>query len=257
MRRIESGLWRQGVTRIAGVDEVGVGPMAGPVVAAAVVFPRGAAIDGVDDSKRLEPEVRQLLDVEIRARAEGLGIGVASVGEIDRLNVYHAALLAMRRAVDALDFEPEHVLVDARTIPGISAPQDPITRGDTRSFSIAAASIVAKVYRDRLMTELEGVYPGYGFARHKGYCSPEHQAAVRALGPSPIHRRSYDFISELTGAYDGEFYRLQAEVGGLGTPAELKAWEERLDELAVRIPARAVRKLRALARRREERMGWY
>jgi ribonuclease HII len=256
MRRIEAGLWSAGIARVVGVDEVGVGPMAGPVVAAAVVFPPGTAIAGVDDSKRLDPERRQVLDVEIRGRAECVAIGMASVEEIDRMNVYHAALVAMRRAVEGLAFAPDHVLVDARTIPGISAPQEALTQGDTRSFSIAAASIVAKVYRDGLMSEMADRYPGYGFERHKGYCSPEHQEAVRTLGPCPIHRRSYDFVRELTGGYDVAFYRLQTSASSLRTSAEFEEWEARLELLAERIPHRATRKLRARALRHAVRMGW-
>src|SRR5437899_1428886 len=146
MLNFERLLWRSGVRHIAGVDEVGVGPLAGPVIAAAVVFEPGTTIAGVDDSKRLDAPTREKLAADIRAKAIGVGIGSASVAEIDRINIYQAGLLAMRRAVEALPVTPQHVLVDARTIPGIVMPQNPFTKGDGINFSIAAASIVAKTH---------------------------------------------------------------------------------------------------------------
>src|SRR5215471_7115810 len=178
MRYFEKLLWKSGVRDIAGVDEVGVGPLAGPVVAAAVIFPPETDIAGVDDSKRLEPEIRTTLASEIRAKASGVGLGMASVEEIDALNIYHASLLAMRRAVEALPQRPQHVLVDARTIPGVDIPQNTFNKGDGINFSIAASSIVAKVERDRMMEGLDREYPGYGFAAHKGYGTPEHREAL-------------------------------------------------------------------------------
>ena len=155
-------LWRAGLERIAGVDEVGIGPMAGPVVAAAVVFPPGAWIDGVDDSKRLDPDLRESLELQIRGAASGVGVGVVRSEEVDRLNVYHAGLEAMRLAVESLPMPPQHILVDSRTIPELSQPQNSFNNGDGINFSIACASIVAKVYRDRLMNAMDRTYPGYG-----------------------------------------------------------------------------------------------
>ena len=178
MRHFEQLLWKSGVRDIAGVDEVGVGPLAGPVVAAAVMFPPGTDIAGVDDSKRLDAGTRARLAMEIRAKASGIGVGMASVEEIDRLNIYHAALLAMRRAVEALPRRPQHVLVDARTVPGVEIPQNPFNKGDGINFTIAAASIIAKTERDRMMEALDRDYPGYGFASHKGYGTPEHREAL-------------------------------------------------------------------------------
>ena len=201
MLNFERVLWKSGIQSIAGVDEVGVGPLAGPVVAAAVVFPPGTELAGIDDSKRLDPEQRVKMEAAIRRSAAAIGIGSADVDEIDRLNIYHAALLAMRRAVEALPSAPQHLLIDARTIPGVSIPQNSFFKGDGINFSIAAASIVAKTYRDRLMEELEKTYPGYGFAQHKGYGTPEHQAAIRGLGPCPIHRMSFPVIRELCGEF--------------------------------------------------------
>jgi len=195
--RVELGLWEAGITRVAGVDEAGVGPLAGPVVAAAVVFAPGAALRGVDDSKRLTPTRRTALEAEIRALALGVGVGIVDVSDIDRLNIYRAALEAMRRAVLALPVSPDHVLVDARRIPDITAPQTALVHGDARSFSIAAASIVAKVTRDRLMHDLDARYPEYGFRDHMGYGTPQHLAAIDRHGPCPAHRRSFAPVREL------------------------------------------------------------
>jgi ribonuclease HII len=187
----ERELWESGVLRVAGVDEVGVGPLAGPVVAAAVVFPVGTGVRGVNDSKQLEPIRRLTLAHEIRAAALGWAVARVEPSEIDEINIYHAALEAMRRAVSALAPAPERVLVDARTIPGIETPQEKWIRGDARCHAIAAASILAKTARDAWMEEYDHAYPGYGFAEHKGYSTAQHRAAVRRLGPSPIHRRSF------------------------------------------------------------------
>jgi ribonuclease HII len=195
--RVERDLWRAGVTRVAGVDEVGVGPLAGPVVAAAVIVPEGMGLRGVDDSKTLSAARREGLAVEITARALGVGIGVVEVADIDRLNIYRAALEAMRRAVLALPCPPEHVVVDARRIPDLDVPQTALIHGDARSFSVAAASIVAKVSRDRMMRELDALYPQYGFGANMGYGTPGHLAAIDRHGPSPVHRRSFAPVREL------------------------------------------------------------
>jgi ribonuclease HII len=180
-----------GMRCIAGVDEVGVGPLAGPVVAAAVVLPDDARLPGLDDSKRVDARARERLAAAIHAQAIAVAIGEVEPGEIDRLNIFRATLLAMGRAVAALGATPDHVLVDARTIPGLAVPQTAIIHGDALDASIAAASIVAKVHRDALMRKLETVYPGYGFARNVGYPTPEHLAALARRGPSPIHRHSF------------------------------------------------------------------
>lgn len=195
--RVERGLWRTGLTKIAGVDEVGVGPLAGPVLAAAVVLPEGLSLRGVDDSKKLTAALRMELAVKIHAHALGVGIGIVEVEDIDRLNIYRAAIEAMRRAVLALPILPEHVVVDARHIPGLTIPQTPLVDGDARSYSIAAASIVAKVARDRMMCELDQLYPEYGFRDHMGYGTPQHLAAIARYGPSPIHRRSFTPVRQL------------------------------------------------------------
>ncbi|MXX23233.1 MAG: ribonuclease HII [Rhodospirillales bacterium] len=179
-----------GCLRVCGVDEVGRGPWAGPVVAAAVILDRDWDADGVDDSKRLTAAARIQLRREIEAHAE-IGTGQASVYEIDRLNILNATLLAMRRAVTALARAPECALVDGNRLPDLLCPAQAVTRGDARSLSIAAASIVAKVKRDRLMARLAREFPGYGWERNAGYGTPEHAAALERLGVSPHHRRSF------------------------------------------------------------------
>lgn len=171
-----------------------MGPLAGPVVAAAVVLPAEPFVPGIKDSKLLTPSVRERLDRGIRNVALGIGIGVVEVAEIDRINIYQAGLKAMRLAVAELPIEPRHVLVDARTIPGLTCPQTAFIKGDALVYSIAAASIVAKVHRDRLMRDLEEQYPGYGFARHVGYATAQHREAIRRLGPCPAHRRSFTLL---------------------------------------------------------------
>jgi ribonuclease HII len=189
--RYERKLWREGAQAVAGVDEAGVGPMAGPVVAAAVIFDQEVFIKGVNDSKQLTPERREALFPAIRERAIAVGIGMASPGEIDQLNIFWATMAASERALHALGRIPDHVLVDGRLIPELKLPQTKIVGGDRKSFCIAAASIIAKVTRDRMMAEYDAEYPEFGFAQHKGYCTADHFAALERLGPTPIHRRSF------------------------------------------------------------------
>ena len=197
MLSLERALAERGRVTIAGVDEAGLGPLAGPVVAAAVVLGDAAGIVSIDDSKKLDEKKRLLLEPRIRERAAAFAIGMASVAEVDQWNVHQAGLLAMRRAVEGLAIRPDHVLVDARRIPGINMEQSAHIRGDSLSLSIAAASILAKVHRDHLMDELDRQYPGYGLARHKGYGTAEHQEALRRLGASPVHRLSYQAVRDL------------------------------------------------------------
>lgn len=250
MLNFERVLWGAGIEHIAGVDEVGMGPLAGPVIAAAVVFPPHTDLDGIDDSKKLDAPQRLEADRRIRETALGIGIGRVDVAEIDAVNIYHAGLLAMRRAVEALPMRPQHVLVDARTIPGVDVPQNRFNKGDGIDFSIAAASIVAKVHRDALMDELAREHPGYGFERHKGYCTPEHQDAIRRLGPCPIHRTSFAFLRELRGEYSGLFYEIKQRLDAAGTPAELKAIEHELDACRSALSESEQRKLRLVLSRR-------
>jgi len=191
LSRFEDRLLSQGFQAIAGVDEAGVGPLAGPVVASAVILSAGYRLRELDDSKRLSEERRNLLAAHIRDDAVAWSIGVVEVAEIDRLNIYHASLEAMRRAVEALAVRPDYLLVDARTVPGCNLPQEGIVGGDGLSASIAAASILAKTTRDALMVQLDRLYPGYGLATHKGYPTATHLRAIRERGVLPIHRRSF------------------------------------------------------------------
>jgi ribonuclease HII len=187
----ESAAWRRGISRLAGVDEAGRGPLAGPVVAAAVVLAPGARIAGVDDSKRLLPEERQRLFDLIQERAVGVGVGIVDHLTIDRINILQATRLAMGQALGALGMEPELVLTDFVTVPGLRCPQRNLVEGDRRSASVAAASIIAKVTRDRIMEEADRKYPMYGFGRHKGYGTPEHRIALEQHGPCALHRRTF------------------------------------------------------------------
>ena len=186
----ERALIAEGHLRIAGVDEVGRGPLAGPVTAAAVILNPGDIPNGVNDSKKLTSAARRVLADRISASAE-MSIAHASVAEIDTLNILRATHQAMLRALNQLTPNPDHVLVDGLPVPVIQLPQTAIVRGDSLSYSIAAASIIAKVTRDRLMLDYDTRYPGYGFAKHKGYGTASHLKAIQHLGPCPIHRRSF------------------------------------------------------------------
>ncbi len=192
--RMERTLWKAGLLRIVGVDEVGVAPTCGAVVAAAIIIkPNSRPIPGVRDSKLLSSGQRERLAPEIRRRAVALGIGAASVAEIDQLNIYHATHLAMRRAIARLGGH-DHVLVDGNRIAGFEThvgPYTAIVDGDAISYSIACASVVAKVVRDRMMAGLAARYPGYGWERNQGYATLEHRQAIRRLGLTPFHRRSF------------------------------------------------------------------
>lgn len=176
---------------VAGIDEAGRGPLAGPVIAAAVILDPARPIAGLADSKTLRPKAREVLDQEIRNKALAWALGRAEVKEIDRLNILRAALLAMRRAVLALPVQPSYAWVDGRDRPALPCPVEAIVRGDSTIASISAASILAKVARDREMEELDRLYPGYGFAQHKGYPTRSHLAVIIKHGVSPVHRRSF------------------------------------------------------------------
>lgn len=199
MLEFESSYWARGVLEVAGVDEAGMSPLAGPVFAAAVILPPGWKLAGVDDSKKLDPATRERLAARIRETALAWAIGRAEVEEIDALNIYRAGLLAMRRAVEGLTRTPQALLIDARRIPEMPFEQVAIVKGDARSLSIAAASILAKTARDAFMVELDSRHPGYGFARHKGYPVPEHLRALERLGPCPAHRRSFAPVRKVLG----------------------------------------------------------
>ena len=188
--------YRQGFQAIAGIDEAGRGPLAGPVVAAAVVLPRNHVIPGVDDSKKLTAARRDALYDRIMAEALAVGVGVSDSQTVDRINILQATLRAMETAVRELSTAPDYLLIDGITETSLHIPQKTVKQGDGRSLSIAAASIIAKVTRDRMMAEYDRQYPGYGFAGHKGYGSAAHLAAIARLGPCPIHRLTFRGVRE-------------------------------------------------------------
>jgi ribonuclease HII len=193
----ENALRKTGLRWIAGIDEAGRGPLAGPVVAAAVILPEGFRLAGIDDSKKLTAELREEIYVELTARA-GVCWAVVAVEheEIDRINILRATHEAMRRAVRALGTAPEHALIDGLPVRPFPVPHTAIVKGDAQSKSIAAASIVAKVTRDRIMTRLDVEYPAYGFAQHKGYATELHLERLKTHGPCPIHRRTFLPVAE-------------------------------------------------------------
>lgn len=194
--RLEKAARKLGALRIAGLDEVGRGPMFGPVVAAAVILAPGARLDGLNDSKKLSEKKRNELDVVIRANAIAWAIAAVDAETIDRINIRQASLLAMRMAVQQLALSPDYLLIDGVDTIDWDCPQQAVIQGDGTSFSIAAASVLAKVHRDKLLVELDRKFPGYGLASHKGYCSAEHLAALARLGPTPLHRKSYSPVAQ-------------------------------------------------------------
>lgn len=225
MRRSEAARWQAGDERVAGVDEAGRGPLAGPVVAAAVVLPRDLSIRGIDDSKKLTAERREELFELIQRDAVAVGVGVVSESVIDEVNILRATHRAMREALAGLGAAPDHVLMDGDAVPELGFPQTAIHQGDGKSTAIAAASIVAKVTRDRMLVELDERYPGYGFARHKGYGTKEHISALMRLGPCEIHRRSFGVVLDAAGGMSELYAAFRAALLAAPDP-------ERLDRIA-------------------------
>lgn len=218
--RFEIDLWAEGFNFIAGVDEAGMAPLAGPVIAGAVILPRHYKLRRLNDSKQiLDESVRSELAAQIKQDAVVWAVGKAEVEEIDTLNIYHAGLLAMRRAVEGLSAQPDFILVDARRIPHCQTPQRGIIKGDALSASIAAASIIAKTTRDAIMTEFDAVHPGYNFKTHKGYPTPEHCRCLKELGATPIHRRSFARVREALGLdpIQESLFEQKAEAAGAGS----------------------------------------
>ncbi|HEY3705336.1 MAG TPA: ribonuclease HII [Terracidiphilus sp.] len=194
--KLERAARKCGALRIAGLDEVGRGPMFGPVVAAAVILAPKCRLDGLNDSKKLSEKKRNQLDIEIRANAVAWAIAAIDVETINKINIRNASLLAMKRAVEHLALSPDYLLIDGLDTIDFACPQQAVVQGDGTSYSIAAASILAKVYRDRMIVELDSEYPGYGLASHKGYCSAEHMAALARLGPTPLHRKNWSPVAQ-------------------------------------------------------------
>lgn len=195
--KFETELWGQGFSKIAGIDEVGRGPLAGPVVAAAVRFAPHFYLAGVTDSKKLTANKREVFYDEIFSRARGIGIGIVDQTEIDRINIRQATFAAMRKAIDTLEKNVDYLLIDGEALPAASFPQTGIVKGDLLSFTIAAASIVAKVTRDRMMREWHSEFPQYGFDRHKGYGTRLHIEKIREFGPCRLHRQT--FLKKILG----------------------------------------------------------
>lgn len=200
----EERFWGRGLSRVAGVDEVGRGPLAGPVVAAAVLLPPRRIVEGAGDSKKLSRGVRSRLEREIRRCAVGVGVGAASVREIDTVGIAPATLLAIRRALHALPVPPDHVVLDGRPLARLEIPHEAVVGGDATIHVVGCASIVAKVVRDALMDRLAVRYPGFGWERNAGYGTGEHMAALEALGPTPHHRRSFAPVQATLGSGDPE-----------------------------------------------------
>lgn len=250
-RKHETELWGRGLVRVAGVDEAGVGPLAGPVVAAAVILPPGCSLSGVNDSKKLSARQREAVCQPIREAAVAWCVAQASREEIDRINIYHAGLLAMRRALDGLRVGPQHALVDGRTIGGLPFPETRIVRGDASELSIAAASVLAKVHRDQLMDELDARFPVYGFAQHKGYPTPAHLTALRANGPCEEHRRSFAPVQEACGGFGEAYGSLLARLQSARSSAEVDAWHQALRRTTelTQIERRSLRSAETAARR--------
>ncbi|HKU80827.1 MAG TPA: ribonuclease HII [Candidatus Tumulicola sp.] len=205
LHRFEAAARERGFTLVGGIDEVGRGPLAGPVVAACVVASEPLFIKGLNDSKQVRPDLRLEIAESVKAAATAWAIGVSSVAEIDRLNIYWASVLAMERAIAALARAPEYLITDAVRIRAYAGPQEPLVRGDARCAVVAAASIVAKVHRDALLVELDREDPRYGFAAHKGYATPLHLDALREHGPSVHHRANWARVRDAQLAFGFEF----------------------------------------------------
>lgn len=199
MLRYENQLWEQGLVHVAGLDEAGMSPLAGPVAAAAVVLPRGWRAPYVNDSKQVDPARREFLGQVIKAQSLYWAVSFVEPEEIDRINIYWAGILAMKRALAALGVVPDHLLIDARSLKDIPIPQTKLVKGDERSLCIAAASILAKTERDARMRDYDAKFSGYGFGRHKGYPVREHVAALQRLGPCPIHRLTFAPVRAAAG----------------------------------------------------------
>jgi uncharacterized protein (TIGR00252 family) len=257
--RFERRYWGRGLTGVAGVDEVGRGCLAGPVVAAAVVLPPEARLPGLDDSKKLSPQRRELLNQQIRAMALGVGIGQVESGRIDQINILQASLEAMRAAVACLPEPPEQVLVDGRVSPGTGLPEVAIIGGDSRSLTVAAASVVAKVHRDLLMVAEDRAYPEYGFAANKGYGSAQHLEALRLSGPCVLHRRSFAPVAQvLAGPPEPEAGEFRDQLRQCRTAHELAQLGEMIGLRAASMGDASVQLLRGeyrQARARLERVG--
>lgn len=249
MRRSEEELWAVGARLVAGVDEAGRGPLAGPVTAAAVILPRDLSIHGIEDSKKLTPEKREELYGLITSEAIAFGVSSVSETVIDEINILRATQRAMREAVAGLGEPPDHVLIDGNEVPNFDFPQTAIHGGDESSTVIAAASIIAKVTRDRLLLKYHEKYPEYGFAQHKGYGTPEHLAALTRLGPCEIHRRSFRTVLDADGGFSENYLTFRSELLDAGTAKDLEAIALRIAREKEELASFELTKLRSLYKR--------
>ena len=249
--QFEQRLWGRGVQWVAGVDEAGRGCLAGPVVAAAVMLPPNVELPGLDDSKKLSTRKREMLYDVILSQALSTSVAEIAAQEIDQLNILQASLKAMREAIDGLKIVPNHILVDGHIRPGTSLKETALVDGDARSLSIAAASVLAKVYRDRLMVEFDEIYPDYGFAGHKGYGSPDHLEALRLNGPCTLHRRSFAPVARLLSPKPSEAYMSFADgLEAADSPEELERMGHFIREATGDLIEDELRALRGLYRKR-------
>ena len=295
--RFERELWEKGVCRIAGVDEAGRGPLAGPVVAAAVILPQKACLEhvlslrprgpqpeglplslvlersegeakgeaagrsrevflpGLDDSKKLTEGRRETLYDLIRSKAEAISVGKVDPDEIDRTNILRASLRAMRESIEGLPLQPDRVLVDGRHLPGSRFPERAIVDGDARSLSIAAASVIAKVTRDRLMVAYDKEYPGYGFVRHKGYGTADHIAALKEHGPCPIHRRSFRIVGDLSAHWSEDFLTFREGLEQAESPEALRSMARAIARVKNQLTEAELQELRKIYRKRQEEVA--
>lgn len=240
-------LWNQGIEHIAGVDEVGLGALAGPVIACAVIFPKSKNIDilNLKDSKRLTPKEREILFIKIKNTALFIGIGKVDIKRINKLNnIYKAGLEAMKKSICSLKVKPQHILVDGRTIPDIDIPQSRFNKGEDINFSIAAASIVAKVYRDNLMRRYSKVYPEYEFAQHKGYATASHVGVLKRIGPCEIHRISYEFVRGVCGKFSQNYFKFYRKIIKAKCEKEIDLLNEDLTQLKKRVSQIELKRLR-------------
>lgn len=251
---LEERWWSRGAQRVAGVDEVGRGCLAGPVVAAAVILRPGTWFPGLDDSKKLPPEKRERLAAQVLEAAQAVGLGQVDAPEIDQTDILQASLKAMRLALAQLPEAPQQVLVDGNQRPGSPHPETAVVEGDSRSLSIAAASVVAKVHRDRLMVQYEEEYPGYGFAGHKGYGSPQHLEALEALGPCPLHRFSFGPVARLRRA-SASFALFREGLESCRGQAELERLALHIKAGSADLLPGELEELRGLYRRRRQLLG--
>ncbi|MFT5366766.1 MAG: ribonuclease HII [Candidatus Latescibacterota bacterium] len=246
MGSLENKLRARGLTHIAGVDEAGRGPLAGPVTAAAVILPAHTLIVGLNDSKKLSEQKREILFDQIRTIALAIGVGEATPQEIDTLNIRNATHLAMRRAIDALSIPPDRILIDGNALPESKFAEMAIIGGDRKSISIAAASIIAKVTRDRLMVKYDLEYPEYGLAGHKGYGSAQHLAALRKHGPTPIHRHTFAGVPHNFQAFSADFDDFAEGIAAADSLPKLTAMGETIGSASSSLPPQEIQALRDL-----------